>query len=1419
MTQFDNFYDNLIRANGPVYLHTAKDQGIEVKRKWLGKILALFTGKKNQAWNFSSNIKTLNTLIQKTIETEFAKDLTPEEKKNKIDEWKAKLFQIQTKLDPNIKKYNKRHRECNVEIINPDLLKQYQPPITTSTHQPLFATAPTSTQPQNNDVEIINPDLLEQYQPPITTSTHQLHSTIEQTLEQLQNTIEEIPLKLRSEAVCSLKSEAEAIAESAKSENSVEKLQAIEKIISGLQEQFIALKISSELVSYLSTIESFINSYTNSDTATRLQEYCLHILNHERSSRKVLEHLGTLIFLLDHDPDVVVMLSGKTNEQLFAQSKGRARKLLEQKLTTTLTNLSKENDVYPKDDQRAYKSVDKANRREIKLSQMIADCLVTSTGVCNRGCIPLIKKICLSQSLHNQPFEKHVLAILKELQHTYELQHVFDTIVPPDPTNRGGALAIKTLLSIPPETILTDVHAKKAAIATLFKRSRQGEQKTCHVASFAIQTSYNKPAKQLEDIKDIIKTGALQREKRGQQVWYMADPTTYSAASDITIIISQDIKPLLTTTPRMLSAINIIGISEKELSQIVDKIIYDNIGKSFTFDEVISKIVESHFEEIEQQVRIYSVVGTPLEYIKNAYSNSGIDTHLLACALEELTVHYGKLVNDMSIDELKTELLRIIRKQALANARFAFAGFSDQPLSRLWENCLSGMSTGTEIHYRKEFVDQVTDILSINTNLNPEEKMLLQAHLTQWANNHMRYTYSINYLNKGERNILWYLTENQEICKVESSIEFYQLIKELIVYINNISDSDLTKKLRGIVEPPENFLTKIIESYSTRYHGIRELFPWALPPIGGSTHDIFRIYWQQNILLEKETIPEKDMIKEDIDETFEKISTIAAECRNKMSIGFSELRIPISTTGYHAYSFLPFHDSLVHYQESGTNFVERKQKLQENATKFYSEIVITDKMLNNFLSLMKTSRSARMCNEIPITDVSLTEEETKQMNNGQVTLADILAHRIRKKSPSQLNILIEELKEFSTKLVDPLKKQFLLTANALVLNFLANNSIQTGWDKFAQKNLIRYADTNYLDAFSPRMNLHYCFAIAPMDNSLLYLRINEVQKNIQIEGRKEEHIALLSPEMLAQFDITHKVNAEKAYKLEKKIERLEKEFRQKLEEYKERAQQVDSSAVQQFEKLLLAAQALPQNRDEEGYYEALCQHIDTELEKISSALVEIQIRDKKPQEFLKEQENMLMELVKDEKVRKEIVDTFTQLEALVATHEPKAVLQLALAYVDRYKVECTCIEARKKLFDLAAELQTTLQDQMKLDVPVEIPGPMQFTQYFNEEEISPEKPVEELTILLEAMDPQAYTRAQIMRSYTRQIEKRVKNAQRLLKKAEKYRKTELKQELKALTDGTKNPMRTLSELRDHFRNAQALLDKCKKLSNETAASM
>ncbi len=135
--------------------------------------------------------------------------------------------------------------------------------------------------------------------------------------------------------------------------------------------------------------------------------------------------------------------------------------------------------------------------------------VIISSGVLNTGIIPDMRKL-LSKD-NPMDYEIVIHKVLEQLENSTNLHVIFDSIVKPEDPHHPINQVIRCVLGLSPETPISDVHAKQAALIALLSHLRQGPIGDCFAVYLGIGLLNQRLDKCLKDFAEILKTGRAVR--------------------------------------------------------------------------------------------------------------------------------------------------------------------------------------------------------------------------------------------------------------------------------------------------------------------------------------------------------------------------------------------------------------------------------------------------------------------------------------------------------------------------------------------------------------------------------------------------------------------------------------------------------------------------------------------------------------------------------------------------------------------------------------------------------------------------------------------------------------------------------------------------------------------------------------------
>lgn len=174
--------------------------------------------------------------------------------------------------------------------------------------------------------------------------------------------------------------------------------------------------------------------------------------------------------------------------------------------------------------------------QETALPLAIAKTVLLPDGTLNSGLIPLILKT--FSSTPRTVVEEEIFTVLHEMAVNDALLAAFSALPSPKCNSLGQRIVNATLLQ-PYDTPITALDAKRAVLATLLTRWRQGDIGTCHVTSILQHVKDAALQWVLDDFSQILKEGFLVRECSGQKIHFYGLERMFPQNCDVPIPVSR----------------------------------------------------------------------------------------------------------------------------------------------------------------------------------------------------------------------------------------------------------------------------------------------------------------------------------------------------------------------------------------------------------------------------------------------------------------------------------------------------------------------------------------------------------------------------------------------------------------------------------------------------------------------------------------------------------------------------------------------------------------------------------------------------------------------------------------------------------------------------------------------------------------
>jgi hypothetical protein len=241
---------------------------------------------------------------------------------------------------------------------------------------------------------------------------------------------------------------------------------------------------------------------------------------------------------------------------------------------------------------RDAKLQDPAKSRNAEVARSIAERLINKDGGLDVVGLYLHNPQELVKELNGTPHSQQLAKGLERLRDDVNLQHKLTSIGKPDQENPACQL-IRADLGLGPDEVVTEVHARKAALTSLLAELRQGPAGTCFGTFHAIAVHKNDPARFLDDVKELIETGTMTRVHadgtKSEMPINMTSPTgaletkvTVDNSGNLTKVEGESVASHhISRTPSFEAMLHGMGIPPDERQQVVASAL-DSLRQSTT---------------------------------------------------------------------------------------------------------------------------------------------------------------------------------------------------------------------------------------------------------------------------------------------------------------------------------------------------------------------------------------------------------------------------------------------------------------------------------------------------------------------------------------------------------------------------------------------------------------------------------------------------------------------------------------------------------------------------------------------------------------------------------------------------------------------------------------------------------------------
>lgn len=225
------------------------------------------------------------------------------------------------------------------------------------------------------------------------------------------------------------------------------------------------------------------------------------------------------------------------------------------------------------------------------------------------------------QRQHDAKRNEHILNVLMQLKENRDLQRQLKAISRPL-GNRSAEEVIRETLQIPPKTMITDAHTRRAVLSAWLCYLRQNVG-SCFATAPAILVHTEQPAVFLKDLNELLSTGRLKRTFGGNEYTV---PMSYNwGAGDLRRVFvfrRGEVEPkiLIWKSPGFQSALESVGILDKELPvkeknkicrQLVVNLLLNWHGEGawilVSTEELLRKILLAHIGLTEEELAEYEL--------------------------------------------------------------------------------------------------------------------------------------------------------------------------------------------------------------------------------------------------------------------------------------------------------------------------------------------------------------------------------------------------------------------------------------------------------------------------------------------------------------------------------------------------------------------------------------------------------------------------------------------------------------------------------------------------------------------------------------------------------------------------------------------------------------------------------------------
>lgn len=344
----------------------------------------------------------------------------------------------------------------------------------------------------------------------------------------------------------------------------------------------------------------------------------------------LVEWMGELIYVLDHDPDTLLKMLDATH--IFSTVK-EVRSKFDQAIAEIQNRLKTTHENHTK---TGLHNANIAEQHAIPTE--IAKILLPTSGILNDALVSRVIHEFVQDPTQKMYYSSSLKAGLNLIRHSVTIREHLEKITVRHPISKHTELVIASTLKLPPKTEITSTHARQCALSALLTRLRQGMSGSCFASFIAIELQSASPEQVLKDFQQLFDEQHLVRELDGVRRSF----------------------PYL------------LHWGHETLKQ---KIAIDKRGNVLHPVSLNGSLADAPgFIAVCEQFHI----DNPQKFLHEWLSKQNFSGSKLEITIEDLIGHLGR--------EATSEQIK--------GAQGAFTAFTSHPLLSIWENSLAAMSEG-----------------------------------------------------------------------------------------------------------------------------------------------------------------------------------------------------------------------------------------------------------------------------------------------------------------------------------------------------------------------------------------------------------------------------------------------------------------------------------------------------------------------------------------------------------------------------------------------------------------------------------------------------------------------------------------------------------------------------------------------------